>query len=142
MSSSGPASGTDSRLRPLIEIVSKCFLPLAEQGIPFLGIFGNNDGERFYLRKTYDPIGPIHEDPHCFTLGGRGILLTHKELLVESLAASGQYDLVIYGHTHKVDVRTEPCLVVNPGEGGAWLTGKSTCAIVDLQALSAEILEF
>ena len=121
---------------------ARCFQPLQENDIPFFGIFGNNDGERFFLRKMYEPIGPIHEDPHVFTLGGCRILLTHKELLVESLAASRQYDVVIYGHTHKADVRTEPCLIVNPGEGGGWLTGKSTLAIVDLEALRADVVEF
>ena len=121
---------------------ARCFEPVREQGIPFLGIFGNNDGERFFLRKMYDHIGPIHEDPHPFSLGDRRILVTHKELLVDALAASGSYDVVIYGHTHKIDVRTDPCLIVNPGEGGGWLTGKCTLAIVDLSTLQAQIIEF
>ena len=121
---------------------AKCFQRVRDNGIPFLGIFGNNDGERFFLRTIFEPIGPIHEDPHAFTLDGRRILVTHKETLVDALAASGHFDIVIYGHTHKVDVRHEPCLIVNPGEGGGWLTGTCSCAVIDLTTLSVEIIEF
>ena len=118
------------------------FAAVKDAGIPFLGIFGNNDGERFGLRRMFEPIGPIHEDPHIFDFDGCRILLTHKETLVESLAKSGDYDLVIYGHTHKIDVRDEPCLIVNPGEGGGWLTGRCTFATVDLSTMTATIHEF
>jgi hypothetical protein len=121
---------------------ARSFKPLAEAGIPFVGIFGNNDGERFGLRRLYEPVGPIHEDPHSFTLDECRILVTHREVLVDSLARSGQYDLVLYGHTHTVDVREGPCLVVNPGEGCGWLTGKCTLAFVDLRRRTAEIVEF
>ena len=116
--------------------------PIKERGIPFLGIFGNNDGERFGLRRIYEPIGPIHEDPHRFEFDGRRILLTHREPLVDSLARSGDYDVVIYGHTHQIDVRTTPCLILNPGEACGWLTGRGSVALADMRTLAAEILEF
>jgi predicted phosphodiesterase len=32
-------------------------------------------------------------------------------------------------------------LIVNPGEVGTWLYGKSTAAIVDLNKMEAEIVE-
>lgn len=118
------------------------FKPLRDVGIPFLGIFGNNDGERFGLRRLYEHVGPIYEDPHTFEFDGRRILVTHREALVDSLAKSGDYDVVFYGHTHKVDARTGPCLIVNPGEGCGWLTGKCTLAVVDLDRRSADIVAF
>ncbi len=121
---------------------ARCFAPLKENGIPFLGIFGNNDGERFGLRALFEPYGPIHEDPHLFEFGGQRLLLTHKETLVDSLAKSGDFDVLIYGHTHAVDVRMEPCLIVNPGESGAWTTGESSAALIDLANLTAEIRRF
>ncbi|MAF11961.1 YfcE family phosphodiesterase [Candidatus Poribacteria bacterium] len=121
---------------------ARYFASLPDLGIPFAGVFGNNDGEKFGLRKMYEPIGPIHEDKFEVELGGRRIIVVHKELLVEPLARSGDYDLVVYGHTHRIDVRTDPCLIVNPGEAGGWTTGKSTLAIVDLADLSATIEEF
>jgi putative phosphoesterase len=116
--------------------------PLSEHGIEFAGIFGNNDGERFGLRAAYGDIGPIHEDPHGFEVAGRRVLMTHREVLVDALAESGRYDIVVYGHTHRVDVRTSTCLVLNPGEACGWLTGRCTLAILDPEAMSAEIVEF
>ena len=121
---------------------ARCFKPLKERDIPFLGIFGNNDGERFGLRAMYESVGRIHEDPHLFEFGGRRLLLTHKETLVDSLAKSGDFDVVIYGHTHTVDVRTEPCLIVNPGRSGAWTTGDSSAALIDLANLTVEIRRY
>lgn len=121
---------------------ARFFEPLKERGIPFLGIFGNNDGERFGLRRLYESVGPLHEDPHPFEFGGCRILVTHREVLVEALARSGHYDVVLYGHTHQVDVRREPCLIVNPGEGCGWLTGNCTLALVDLERRDAEIVTF
>ena len=61
--------------------------------------------------------------------------------LAEPIAKSGEYDVVIYGHTHEIDVRKEGTLIVNPGETGGWTTGRSTVAIVDLDSLEAEIRE-
>lgn len=121
---------------------ARFFEPLKKEGIPFFGIFGNNDGERFGLRRLYESVGPLHEDPHTFELGGCRILVTHREVLVEALSRSGNYDVVLYGHTHQVDVRREPCLIVNPGEGCGWLTGKRTLAFVDLERRDAEIVTF
>ena len=121
---------------------ARCFDQVRERGIPFFGIFGNNDGERFGLRRLFEPIGPIHEDPYLCEYAGRRIVVTHREILVDALAKSGDFDVVIYGHTHQVDVRTDPCLIVNPGEAGGWSTGKHTLAIVDLTTLQAEIVEF
>jgi hypothetical protein len=34
-----------------------------------------------------------------------------------------------------------PTLIVNPGEVGTWLYGKSTLALVDLNKMEAEIIE-
>jgi len=48
---------------------------------------------------------------------------------------------LIYGHTHEVDLREGPPLILNPGECGGWLSGRATCAIVDLERLQTEIVE-
>ncbi|MEO2003986.1 MAG: metallophosphoesterase [Candidatus Poribacteria bacterium] len=121
---------------------AKYFSVLPDLEVPFAGVFGNNDGEKFGLQRMYEPIGPIYEDKHEFELGGRRIIVVHKEILVESLSKSGDFDVVIYGHTHKLDVRHEPCLILNPGEAGGWTTGKSTLAILDLADLTVSIEEF
>ena len=55
------------------------------------------------------------------------------------LARSGNYDLVVFGHTHEVEERIEKGLMLNPGEVGGWLTGRCTVALVDLESLEVEI---
>ncbi|MBP1660311.1 MAG: phosphodiesterase, family, partial [Candidatus Aminicenantes bacterium] len=56
-------------------------------------------------------------------------------------AASGQFDLVIFGHTHRPLVESrDGVLLINPGEAGGWLRGKSTVALLDPAALTADII--
>ena len=53
--------------------------------------------------------------------------------------ASGKYDLVIYGHTHKQDIRkVGDTLVINPGETTDWITGKSNVVVLNLDDMSVE----
>jgi hypothetical protein len=116
-------------------------MPFQEAGLRLVGVFGNNDGDKLYLRECFSSVGEIHFGPHELELFGRKIVLMHEPRTLSALIVSGNYDLVIYGHTHQVDVRGGHPLVLNPGEGGGWLSGRATCALVDLGELSAEILE-
>ncbi len=103
----------------------------------FLGVFGNNDGEKDFLRERFAPIGTFHYEPFESVLPNRWkMLLMHRPILLEEAAASGRYDLIIYGHTHEVDVRDEEgaTLVVNPGEACKWLKDKATVALIDTRA--------
>ena len=69
-------------------------------------------------------------------------MLMHEPLELEALAASQCYDLIVYGHLHKANVYYEgKTLVVSPGEGGGWISHKKTVALVDLDQLTAEIVE-
>ena len=116
-------------------------VPFQEAGLRVIGVFGNNDGDKLYLRERFSGVGELHFGPHELELSGRRVVLMHEPRALEALIASGKYDLIVYGHTHKVDLRPGPPLVLNPGECGGWLSGRATCAIVDLEALRAEILE-
>jgi putative phosphoesterase len=105
----------------------------------FTGVFGNNDGDKLLLQKMSE--GRVFNQPHIFELGGRKIAVIHEHHIAAALADSGHYDVIIYGHTHKADVRkVKSTLVINPGEAGSWLYGKSTVAIVDLTLMTAEII--
>jgi uncharacterized protein len=106
----------------------------------YIGIFGNNDGDKLLLIERAE--GNIRNQPYIFTLRDRKIVVMHEHHVVDALADSGHFDLVIYGHTHKADVRKmKNTLVVNPGEVSTYLYGKSTVALVDLEMLEAEIVE-
>ena len=106
----------------------------------YAGIFGNNDGDKLLLQERAE--GKIHTQPYIFILHERKIVVMHEHHVVEALADSGHFDLVIYGHTHTADVRKmKDTLVIDPGEVSTWLYGKSTVAIAALDKLEAEIIE-
>lgn len=116
------------------------FRALRHLSCPFTGIFGNNDGDRLLLEKMSD--GRIVNQPHSFELSGRKIIMMHEHLIIDALADSGHYDLIVYGHTHEPAVRkVRDTLVLNPGEAGSWLYGTSTVAVADLSSMTAEIIE-
>ncbi|MEJ2695934.1 MAG: metallophosphoesterase [Candidatus Sulfobium sp.] len=105
----------------------------------FTGIFGNNDGDKLLLQKMSE--GRVFNQPHIFELERKHIVVIHEHHIADALADSGHYDIVIYGHTHKADVRKKrDCLVINPGEAGSWLYGKSTVAVLDTTTIKAEII--
>lgn len=104
------------------------------------GVFGNNDGDKLLLLEKSE--GNIHNQPYIFTLNNKKIIVMHEHHVIDALADSGHFDLVIYGHTHEPDVRkVKYTLIVNPGEAGTWLYGTSTVALTDLNKMEAEIIE-
>lgn len=110
--------------------------------VPFHAVFGNNDGEKFLLRARFAPLGQIHER-FCKTgIAGRRFIITHENDVVDSLARSGDYDVVVYGHSHGIDLRRlGGTLVVNPGEVCGWLSGRSTAALLDTDSLDVRIVD-
>ena len=114
---------------------------MASLNAPMIGVFGNNDGEKFGLRTLFESLGPIHRAPYVVTHGGKRILMLHEPDEVDALAQSGAYDVIFYGHTHEIDVREGQTLVVNPGEAGGWVTGRSTVGVLDLEAMAVEIVD-
>jgi len=58
---------------------------LAQFNGTIIAVFGNNDGEKFFLRKKFSPFGNIHERKWEGELGGRRILLIHEPDLLEAL---------------------------------------------------------
>ena len=91
-------------------------------------VFGNCDGEKLGLKMAIEPYGEIQQEPFAFSHAGKEILLCHIDFPVSKYVASGKYDIVIFGHTHKTEVRKQgKTLAVNPGETGGWLTGQVLC---------------
>jgi uncharacterized protein len=107
---------------------------------PYVGIFGNNDGDKLLLQERAE--GRIRNQPYVFTLRDRKIVVMHEHFVADALADSGHYDLVVYGHTHAPDIRkVKNTLVVNPGEVSTYLYGKSTVALVDLEKMDGKLVE-
>jgi len=115
------------------------FRILGELTCGFTGVFGNNDGDKLLLSKMSE--GRVHPQPHIFELGVKKIVVMHEHHVADALADSGHFDIVVYGHLHKADVRQRgDTLIINPGETGSWLYGKSTVVIADLSVMTAEII--
>jgi putative phosphoesterase len=108
------------------------------KGIKFIAVFGNNEGEKFRLKWIIERFGgEIHE--HCYKgqIGGKEIYMTHTEDHIEEVAKSQTYDMVIYGHTHKQDIRQiGKTLVINPGETTDCLSGSPQVMILNLDDMS------
>ena len=113
--------------------------PLRDLSCRVVAVFGNNDGERIGLANQFVGFGEVHPNLATTTAAGRRIAVVHYPELARPLARSGDYDLVIFGHTHEVDERIEKGLLLNPGEVGGWLTGRCTAALVDLESLKVDI---
>jgi hypothetical protein len=105
------------------------------------GVFGNNDGDKLMLTKQYDGIGHLYEGIHQLEIDGKMIALTHYPDIAQTLASRGAYDVVIYGHTHRVDIREARPLIINPGECGGWLEGVSTIALLDTESMRTELIK-
>ena len=95
----------------------------------YLGIFGNNDGEKEGLIKRSQ--GKISQQTLELEKFGKKIFLIHD---ISSAKVDFQkFDLLIHGHTHQPSIeKQDQTWLINPGECGGWLTGESTVVIYDL----------
>lgn len=114
----------------------------SELKAPFIGVFGNNDGDKLFLTERFKEIGKIHYKRYEGEFGGRTLLLIHEPDMLDALALSGVYDIIVYGHTHRSEVsRRGDTLVINPGEGCGWITGRATAVLLDTETMKAEMVE-
>jgi putative phosphoesterase len=106
-------------------------------------VFGNNDGDRLLLKQKFEEIGA----ECCGEFGdlqidGKRIALLHGiyEPPVNAMAESGNFDIIVRGHTHHASVtKINETLLINPGETAGVLTGKRTVALLDPE-LGVEIV--
>lgn len=117
---------------------------LAGLEAPLHGITGNNDGDLYQIARAFQEIGAKLEQQWWATeLGGRRILLMHEPRGVDDVAASGPFDLIVFGHTHESDLRRiGDTLIVNPGEACGWLGGIGSLAIYDADDHGVDFHEF
>jgi putative phosphoesterase len=108
---------------------------------PLKAVFGNCDGERAGLARAFEGLGELRAAPLKFSHAGLRFLVCHLDAPVERQLASKAFDVIVFGHTHRplTELR-DGVLLVNPGETGGWLRGKSTVALLDPAARTAEII--
>lgn len=111
---------------------------LKKLNMPITIVFGNNDGERHGLAVIFKD--KIFTPPYDIVLDGKKISMLHEPEPMDDLALD-DYDLILYGHTHAVDIREGKPIIVNPGELGGWLTGRSTFAVWDTQSEDLQLID-
>ncbi|MBI4842764.1 MAG: metallophosphoesterase [Nitrospirae bacterium] len=112
--------------------------------IKLIGIFGNNDGDKFRLMNSFSEIGgEIMGDFYEFEADGMKIACYHgtEPQLRDSLIASGTYDVVMFGHTHEcVNKKSGNTIVLNPGTCHGFRK-RATVMLFDTVSKEAEIIE-
>ncbi|MEW6456535.1 MAG: metallophosphoesterase [Acidobacteriota bacterium] len=109
---------------------------------PMIGVFGNNDGERKGLKSSISLIGEVWEAPLRFSINEINFLILHEPVEIDKLIEEGKNRIIIYGHTHRKDLRKEKnVLIINPGEAGGWLYGSSSIAILNLEHMSVDFID-
>ena len=111
-----------------------------------IGVFGNNCSERKLLVERFKE---INMDIRGFFAEVKfdtlkiALLHGHDIELLNSLIASGAYNVVVHGHTHEAKVQTVGrTVVINPGEVCGYLSGKCTLAVLNVHSLNVEIITF
>jgi hypothetical protein len=90
---------------------------------PVHAVFGNNDADRYRLERNAAKTGNVtlHGESFLGGLGGKRVAVQHFDDLAPALAASGRYDLVCFGHNHRLEVRREGAAwLINPGAILGW----------------------
>ncbi len=106
-------------------------------------VFGNNDGDRVLLVERFSEIGArLHHPPVTLRVGPLTIAAMHEPLFPESIAETGMFDLVAWGHTHRLEInRQGRVLMLNPGELHGFLSGRKTFIILDTETMEPEVVE-
>lgn len=105
-------------------------------------VWGNNDGDRHLLTHNaarFDHV-TLHGELARLDLGGLRVGVNHYPHIAESLAGSGDFDLVLYGHDHVAHQEHRAgCLLANPGEIMGRF-GTSTFRFVDTERRATELV--
>lgn len=104
-------------------------------------IFGNNDGEMFFLIEKFKDIASFHKRYFEFEIDDKKFLMMHEPYLLNSLEKASDFDCIIYGHTHKLDIRKGKPMIINPGEAGGILAEHSSIVILETSDMNAEVID-
>ncbi len=88
-------------------------------GKPVHMVWGNNNGDMLLIQSIATQLGNItlHGELAELQLDGVRVAVNHYPGIARALAASGHYDLVCFGHTHKaLEEMVGACRLLNPGE--------------------------
>ena len=103
-----------------------------------------NIGDKSLLEEVCASYSNVHyfsKGEGKFEIDGKKIFLNHYPEIAEKAFSSGEFDLVIHGHTHKSYIKQQgKSLLLNPGTAGG-LYNTATFAVYDTELGNAEILD-
>jgi len=109
---------------------------------PIYLVFGNNEGDIFRITTAATQFHQIHllAEFGDITLGTMHIAVIHYDAIARPLIKSGLYDLVCFGHNHRLEIGKEgKTHYVNPGELSGVLTQRSSYVLFDTETGESEI---
>jgi putative phosphoesterase len=115
--------------------------PLRRLKCPFVGCFGDNEGNKVGLLAGFTLVGRIGEPPVRFTAAdGTRFIICHMQRQLRGQA--DDWDIALFGHTHKPRVVHDDRgrLLINPGETSGWTFGRPTIALLDTATRAVEIV--
>ncbi len=116
--------------------------PLRKLRCPFVGCFGDNEGNKLGLLAGIRIVGQLGEGPFCYKApDGTRFLLAHMERQLADI--EGDFDVAVYAHTHKPRIYHDSRgrLFVNPGETSGWTFNNPTVIILETKPLDAQVVQ-
>jgi putative phosphoesterase len=123
---------------------------LEKHGLPVHVIHGNNTGDLYALtRLSHKPDGVVryHGMDAGIELAGKRIFIVHYPHYAHAMAATGDWDMVCCGHSHKVElhhianIKGGETMIINPGTIGGVGTAPATWVLGDLESMTFEVHE-
>lgn len=122
---------------------------IRDVGLPMHVIHGNNEGDIVALSRRSHRLGNFYTyygQDAGIELAGRKIFVVHYPHYGLGMAATGDWDLVCWGHDHKARIDEVPNVkggtthIVDPGSV-AGLDGPATYVMGDLEDMSFELID-
>lgn len=108
----------------------RALMHLIQFGLTLHVVHGNNPAEPGMLQSVAEA-GAAHIHYHGaearFSLAGRTIYMTHLPRPARLAAATGNFDLVCFGHSHSADIKP----ITNTSGGTTWLVNPGTVGAID-----------
>lgn len=113
------------------------------EGLPLKAVFGNNDGDHYLLLQKGSEINLDHRGSFGeFDIEGKKVALYHgtDAPITVALEQSGNYDVVVSGHTHQKKVEfVGKTLAVNPGTAHGF-DDEATIAFWDTETMDVSFV--
>lgn len=139
------ASGAEAVLHCGDVVAPSSLHCLVKYRLPVHVIHGNNTGDLYTLgRLAADPASLVHYHgmDAGLTLAGRRIFLVHYPHYARAMAATGDWDIVCYGHSHAPaeewlpNLRGGRTLLLNPGTVGGVGQAPASYILGDLDSMT------